>query len=108
MADGVAADRQTDRQDHQAGDQDGDDGVGRAIGHGDRAADRLQRQERDRADRGLRDALGGKAPRTLCGEAQRIVFKRLVGDPAVVLSSNGNDALACRHVASSSLALPAG
>lgn len=102
VTDGIAADRQADDKDHQARDEDRDDGVGRAVGHGNGAADGFQRQEGDGADRRLRNARGGKAPRALGGKAQRIVLERLVGDPAVIFSSNGNDALACRHGPSSS------
>ena len=72
-------------------------GVGRAVGQRDRPADRLQRQEGDRPDRGLRNALRGELPRALGGETQRVVFQRLVGDPAIIFAPDRNDALAGCH-----------
>ena len=97
VADGIAADRQADPEHDEACGKDGDDGVGGAVGQRDGAADRLQRQEGDRADRRLRDALRGELPGALGGEAQRIVFQRLVGDPAIVFAPDRNDALAGGH-----------
>ena len=41
VADGIAADRQANRQHDEAGDDDGIEGVRRAVGKRDRAADRL-------------------------------------------------------------------
>ena len=97
VADGIAADRQADAEHDEAGCKNGDDGVGGAIRQRDGAADRLERQEGDRPDRGLRDALRGELPGALGREAQGIVFQRLVGDPAVIFAPDRNDALACRH-----------
>ena len=48
--------------------------------------------------RRLRHARRGPAPRALGGEAQREIFQRLVGDPAVVVAPDGQDALASGHV----------
>ena len=60
---------------------------------GDRGADRLERQERDRAKRGVGDARGRPPARALGGEAQRVVFQGLVGDPLIVLASDAVDPL---------------
>ena len=78
--------RQAAAEDDDADDQDGGGGVGDAVVQGDGAADRLQRQERDRAERGIGDAGGGPSPRALGGEAQRVVFQRLVGNPLIILA----------------------
>ena len=83
---GVIGDRQAAEEDDDADDQDGRGGVGGAVVQRDGAADRLQRQEGDRAERGVGDAGGGPAPRALGGEAQRVVFQRLVGNPLIILA----------------------
>ena len=83
---GVIGDRQAAAEDDDADDEDGGGGVGDAVIEGDGAADRLQRQERDRAERGVGDAGGGPAPRALGGEAQRVIFQRLVGNPLIILA----------------------
>ena len=97
VARGVARHRQAGEEQEDAGDDGGGDGVGDAVGERDRPADRLQRQEGDGADGGLRDARGRPAPRALGGEAQRIVFQRLVGDPAIVFATDRQDSLSPRH-----------
>ena len=61
------------------------------------AADRLQRQEGERAERRLRDPEPGPAPRLLGGEAQGIVLQRLVGDEAVVVAPDRQDTLVLGH-----------
>ena len=83
---GMVGDRQAAAEDDDADDQDRRGGVGDAVIEGDRAPDRLQRQERDRAQRGVGDPGGGPAPRALGGEAQRVVFQRLVGNPLIILA----------------------
>src|SRR5260370_16615766 len=83
---GVIGDRQTAAEDNDADDEDGRGGVGHAIVKGDRSADRLQGQERDRAQSGVGDPGGGPAPRAFGREAQRVVFQRLVGNPLIVLA----------------------
>ena len=90
---GKARDRHADDEDGDAGDDDGDHRIGGAIGEGDRAADRLERQEGNGPDRGVRDAVARIAAGALGGEPERIVLKGLVGDPAIVLASDGKDAL---------------
>ncbi len=97
VARGVARHRQAGEEQQDAGDDGGGDGVGDAVGQGDGAADRLQRQEGDGADGGLRHARCRPSPRALGGEAQRIVFQRLVGDPAVVFPTDRQDPLSSRH-----------
>jgi hypothetical protein len=89
-----------------AGDDDGEEGVGGAVGERDRAADRFKREEGDGADRRLRDALRGKLPGALGGEAQRVVFQRLVGDPAIIFASHRNDALPRCHACVSAPMFP--
>ena len=83
---GVIGNRQAAAEDDDADDEDGGRGVGDAVVQRNGAADRLQRQERDRAERGVGDAGGGPAPRALGGEAQRVVFQRLVGNPLIILA----------------------
>src|SRR5207245_77662 len=61
------------------------------------AADRLQRQERDGADRGIGDPGGGPSPRALGCEAQRVVFQRLVGNPLIILAPDAVYALPPCH-----------
>jgi hypothetical protein len=86
VAGGVIGDRQAAAENDDADDENGGGGVGDAIIKGDGAADRLQRQERNRAQRGVGDAGSGPAPRALGGEAQRIIFQRLVGNPLIILA----------------------
>ena len=83
---GVIGDRQTAAENDDADDEDGCGGVGDAVIKGDGAADRFQRQERDRTESGVGDAGGGPAPRALGCEAQRIIFQRLVGNPLIILA----------------------
>src|SRR6185312_7591217 len=65
---------------------DGGGSIGDAIIQCDGTADRLQRQERDRAERRVGNAGGGPAPRALGGEAERVIFQRLVGNPLIILA----------------------
>ena len=83
---GMIGDRQAAAEDDDADDEDRGGGVGDAVVKRNGAADRFQSQERDRAERGVGDAGGGPAPRALGGEAQRVVFQRLVGNPLIVLA----------------------
>jgi len=55
VLDGIAGNRDADDQQQQRGDEDGEDGIGGAVGQGDRPAHRLQRQEGDGTDRRLRN-----------------------------------------------------
>src|SRR6266852_2491941 len=82
----MIGDRQTAAEDNDADDEDGRGGVGHAIVKGNGAADRLQGQERDRAQSGVGDPGGGPAPRAFGREAQRVVFQRLVGNPLIILA----------------------
>src|ERR1700682_2661106 len=61
-------------------------GVGDTVIKGNGAADCLQRQKRDRAERGVGDAGGGPTPRALGCEAERVIFQRLVGNPLIILA----------------------
>ncbi len=97
VADRVAADRQADAEHEDGCGDDREEGIGRAIGQRDRAADRLQRQKGDGADGRLRNAAGGELAGALGGEAQGVVLERLVGDPAIILAANRNDALPSGH-----------
>ncbi len=97
VADGITADRQADGEHGHGGDKDGVKSVGGAVGKRDGPADGLKGEERYRADGGVGNAVGGKLPGALGGETQRIIFQRLVGDPAVIFAPDGDDALPCRH-----------
>jgi hypothetical protein len=94
---GVDRDRRRGGEDDQADDQHGRDRVGEASRQRQRPADRLQRQERDRAEGGLRDLEARPAPRLLGGEAEGVILQRLVGDEAVVVPADGDDALRTAH-----------
>ena len=85
---GMIGDRQAAAEDDDADDEDRRGRVGDAVIERDGAADRLQRQERDGAERGVGDAGGRPAPRALGREAQRVVFQRLVGNPLIILASD--------------------
>src|SRR5712692_6942971 len=82
----MIGDRQTAAEDNDADDEDGRGGVGHAIVKGNGAADRLQGQERDRAQSGVGDPGGGPAPRAFGCKAQRVVLQRLVGNPLIILA----------------------
>src|SRR5258708_27939713 len=82
----MIGDRKREAEDKASDDEDGGGGVGHAIVKGNGAADRLQGQERDRAQSGVGDPGGGPAPRALGREAQRVVFQRLVGNPLIILA----------------------
>ena len=71
--------------------------VDEAVIDGDRAADRLQRQERNRPDRGIGNAQARPAACRLGGETKRVILKRLVRDPLIVVTPNANDALLRSH-----------
>ncbi len=99
----VIGDRQAGEEDQCADDQDGGGRVGEAVIDGDGAADRLERQKRNRADGGVGDTEARPAPRAFRGEAQRVVFERLVGDPLIVVAPDANDFLLRSHRARRSL-----
>src|SRR6478752_6063267 len=65
---------------HAAEEDDGGDDEDRGRGVGDAVI------EGDRADGSVGDAGGGPPARAFGGEAQRVVFQRLVGDPLIVLA----------------------
>ena len=83
---GMVGNRQSAAEDDDADDQNGSSGVCRAIVKRDGSADGFQRQKRDRAKRSIGDAGGRPSPRALGGEAQRVVFQRLVGNPLIILA----------------------
>jgi hypothetical protein len=97
VADRIAADRPADPQHGDGGRDDRKKRIGGAVGKRDRAADRLQRQEGNGADGGLGNAAGGKPAGALGGETEGVVFQRLVGDPTIVFTPDGNDALPRCH-----------
>src|SRR5882762_7776097 len=78
--------RQSATEDDAADDKDGGGRIGDAVVQRDGPADRFQRQEGDRAERGVGDAGGGPSPRAFSREAQRVVFQRLVGNPLIILA----------------------
>ena len=96
LAGGVVADRQAGEEDHQRHQADRPHGVGEAPVQRDRAADGLHRQEGHRAQRGVGDARERPLAKAARRVAQRVVLQRLVGDPAVVLATDVDDALGGR------------
>ena len=96
---GVIGDRQPGEEDHATDGEDGDHRIGHPVIDRDRAADRLEREKRNRADGGVGDPQARPPARALRGEAQRIVFEGLVGDPSVVVAPYPNDALVSSHAA---------
>ena len=89
----IDADRPAGQEDDQAGGEDGPERVDEAVVDQQRAADGLEHEERRGAEGGVghphRRPLA-KRPRR---EAQRVVFHRLAGDPAVVVAAHLHDAL---------------
>jgi hypothetical protein len=106
VAGSVDGDRRGRGEDDQADDQHGRDRVGKARRQRQRPADRLQCQERDRAEGGLRHFEARPAPRLLGGEAEGVIFQRLVGDEAVVVPPDGDDALRPAHRATAGAIRP--
>ena len=96
---GMVGNRQAAKEDDDADDQDGGGGVGCAVIQRNRAADRFQRQKGDRAEGGIGDAGGRPSPRALGGEAQRIVFQRLVRNPLIILAPDAVNPLPPCHFA---------
>jgi hypothetical protein len=92
----VVADRQAGEEGDQSDRENRPEGVGESVVQRDRAADRLQREERYRAERGVRDPELGPAPEAARRVAQRIVLERLVRDPGVVVAPYAKDLLCCR------------
>ena len=97
----IDGDRQPGEEQDDSHDQRGGEHVGEPVGERDGAPDRLEGQERDGADRGLRHPRRRPAPGALGGEAQREILERLVRDPAIVVAPYGQDALAAGHEVSS-------
>ena len=97
----VIGDRQSAAKDDDADDQNGRGRIHRTVVERDGAADRLQRQEGNRTQRGVGNAGGGPSPRALGGEAQRVVFQRLVGNPLIILAPDAVDPLPPCHFHSS-------
>ncbi len=83
---GMIGNRQAAKEDDDADDQDGHRGVGGAVIQRNGAADGFEGEKRDRAERRIGDAGGRPSPRALGGEAQRIVFQRLVRHPLIILA----------------------
>ena len=94
----VIGDRQAAAENDHADDEDGGCCVGETVVQRDGAADRFQRQERDRADRGVGNARRRPAACALGREPQRVILKGLVRNPLVVLASDAIDALRPGHV----------
>jgi hypothetical protein len=78
--------------DVNADGEDRGDRVVETVGQRHRRADRLQRQKRDRSDRGVGHAPIGPLARAPGGEAQREILQRLVGDPLVIDAAIAADA----------------
>ena len=95
VARGVDADRQAGQEDDQAGGQNGPEGVGKAILHQQRGANRFQNQKRCRAKSGVGDAPLGPLAKALRCKAQRVVLHGFARDPGVVITSDQRDALPC-------------
>ncbi|MGY4346972.1 hypothetical protein ACVWXM_003439 [Bradyrhizobium sp. GM7.3] len=83
---GIIGNRDAAAEDDDGDDEDRGGGVGNPVIQGDGAADRLKREKGDGAQGSVGDAGSGPPARALGGEAQRVVFQRLVGDPLVVLA----------------------
>ena len=94
---GVVADRQAGQENERADREDRRDCVVEPIGEGEGAADRLARQERDRAERSVGNAEQRPAPGATRREAQRVVLQGLVPDPLIVLPPHARDALPPCH-----------
>jgi hypothetical protein len=88
----VIGDRQPGQEHQRADRQDRDHGVVEAIGEGKSGADRLERQERDGADRGIGHPTIGPFSRSPRREAQREILHRLVRDPLIVGTAKATDA----------------
>ncbi|MNT45499.1 hypothetical protein D3C72_1820870 [compost metagenome] len=93
MAGGVVADRQAGEEYHQTHGEDRPQAVGEAVVEHQGGADRLQHQERQGAEGGVGDAPLRPFAKRLGCVAQGVVFPRLVGDPAVVVAADVDDAL---------------
>jgi hypothetical protein len=94
---GVIRNRQAGEQDQDADDENRGSAVDEAVIDRDRSADRLQGEEGNRPDRGVGDAQARPASRGFGGEAKRVIFEGLIGDPLVVITPNANDALLRCH-----------
>ena len=108
---GVVADRQAGGEDDQAHGQDRPQRVDEAVVDGDGAADGFQHQERDGAERRVRDAEHRPATERTRRVAQCVVLDGLAGHPGIVVAADLDDALggfrawfclACSHAELSS------
>jgi len=91
---GVDADRQARQRDDQPRRQNRQRRVGETVAHQQRGPHRLQHEEgRRAAERRVRHPANAPAPGAARGEAQRVVFQRLAGDPGVVVAADLDDAL---------------
>ena len=93
VAGGVVADGQAGEEDHQAHRENRPEGVGEPITQGQHSADRLQGEERHRAQGGVGDAQLRPLAKGFRRVAQGVVLHGLVGDPAVVVAADLGDAL---------------
>ncbi|MNG00043.1 hypothetical protein D3C84_829650 [compost metagenome] len=89
----VVADRQAGEEDHQAHGEDRPQAVGKTVVEHQSGADRLQHQERQSAEGSVGDAPLRPLAKGFGRVAQGVVFPRLVGDPAVVVAADVDDAL---------------
>ena len=94
---GMIGNRQATAEDNDADDEDSGRRIGDAVIERNRSADGFQSQERDRAERGVGDAGGRPAPGALGGEAERVIFQRLVRNPLIILASDAVDPLPACH-----------
>ncbi len=94
---GVIGDWYAGEKDQRANDENGAGRVDEAVVDGDRSADGLEREERDRADRGIGHREARPSARTLGRETKRVVLQRLVRDPLIVAAPDANDALLRCH-----------
>ena len=89
----VVADRQAGQEDDQPDRDDCPEGVDEAIVNCDGAADRLEHQEGDGAEGGIRDPEHRPFAEGARREAQRIILDGLVGHPGIVVAPDLDDAL---------------
>ncbi len=87
------ADRQAEQEDDQASGEDRPERIDEPSLQQHRRADRFQHEKRGRAERGVGDPHLRPLAETAGGEAQRVIFERLIGDPGVVVATNLDDTL---------------
>ncbi len=94
----VIGNRQASDEDHRCYGKHGGYGVGKTVTQGNRSRDRFECKESGCSQRGFRYLVDGPTPGLLCGEAQRVVFQRLVANPDVVFPADAENLLGCtRH-----------